>query len=478
MADFTAAQIVAATGGRLAAGAEERAACRGIATHSRAVAPGQCFVALRGERFDGHNFVAAALQAGAAGAVVSRIPPGVPGQSGAFVVVVGDTLKALGDLARAHRARFLLPVIAVTGSTGKTTTKDMIAAILARRGPIAATPENYNNEVGVPLALLSLASEHHAAVIEMAMRGGGQIAYLASLAQPTIGVVTNIGLSHLERLGSPQAIADAKGELVAALSDGAAVLNADDPYFARLAARAGWPAPRCRVVTFGLSQTADFRALEIAPGDDGTSFCIVSAAGQVPVRLETPGRHQVLNALAAAAAAMEAGAQLDDVGAGLGAFTASHRRAQIVQTAAGFRIIDDCYNASPASVEAALELLGDMRGERKVAILGDMLELGPSAAELHRAIGEQAGRMGLDLLITVGELGQLIAEGARAEMPPPASGAPPFDKLRAGPAVRSTASPEQAAQWALAFLRGGDIVLVKASRAMAFERITGRLNGV
>jgi UDP-N-acetylmuramoyl-tripeptide--D-alanyl-D-alanine ligase len=458
MAQFTAAEIVAATSGRLASGSGD-ARCSGVATDSRAVALGQCFFALRGERFDGHDFVALALRAGAAGAVVSRVPKGLPpiGDE-AFVVVVADTLRALGELARLHRARFDVPVIGITGSTGKTTTKDMTAAILARSGPVAATPENYNNEIGVPLALLSLAPEHHAAVIEMAMRAPGEIAYLASLAQPQIGVVTNTGLSHLERLGSADAIADAKGELVEALGRGTAVLNADDPHFERLARRA-----QGQVVTFGQGAAAQFRATGIAASEQGVGFRLVASAGEMQVRLGLPGRYLVLNALAAAAAAAQAGAELEQVAAGLASFSASRRRAQIIDAAAGFRVVDDCYNASPASMEAALELLGDLRGERKIAILGDMLELGATAPELHRAIGAQAGLMGLDLVIAVGELGRWIADGAGAAMGPEG--------------VRWASSNEQAAQWALDVLRRGDLVLVKASRAMAFEQIVGRLTG-
>jgi len=462
MADFTAAQIVAATGGQLVAG-NASATCSGIATDSRAVAPGQCFIALRGERFDGHDFVPAVLLAGASGVVVSRAPETAlpqgggapfPGEGASFVVMVEDTLIALGRLARLHRDRHDMPVIAVTGSTGKTTTKDMIAAILSRRGPIAATPANYNNEIGVPLALLSLMPEHMAAVIEMAMRGPGEIAYLASLARPTIAVITNIGLSHLERLGSPDAIAEAKGELVEAVGAGVSVLNADDPYFERLSARA-----RGGVVSFGVNETAQFRALGVISGEQGTRFRLRCPDGEMQVFLSTPGRHQVMNALAAAAAAIAAGAGLDDVAMGLAGFTAS--RARMVAGTSGFRVLDDCYNASPASMEAALELLADLDARRRIAILGDMLELGPSAPELHRAVGEEAGEIGLDLLIAVGELGRCIAEGAREVMSPEA--------------VRWACSNDEAAAWALEALGPGDVVLVKASRAMAFERITERL---
>jgi UDP-N-acetylmuramoyl-tripeptide--D-alanyl-D-alanine ligase len=456
MADFTAADILAATAGRLVEGSE-RAACSGISTDSRAIARGQCFVALRGERFDGHDFAGAALENGAAGVIVSRAPEGrLAADRRAFVVVVDDTLKALGDLARVHRSRFDLKVIGVTGSTGKTTAKDMIAAILSRRGPVAATPENYNNEVGVPLTLLSLEPHHSAAVIEVAMRGPGEVAYLASLARPTIGVITNIGVSHLERLGSPDAIADAKGELVDAVGAGASVLNADDAYFERLSRRA-----RGRVISFGLGEGADFRGTEITPEPQRARFRLTCPTGEAQILLAAPGRHQVLNSLAAAAAAIEAGATLDDVADALATFTAAHARAEVIESAGGFRVLNDCYNASPASVEAALQLLADLEGKRTVAILGDMLELGPSAPELHRAVGEEAGRMGLDMLIAVGELARCIADGARAVMDPAR--------------VRWTSSNDEAASWALAALRRGDVVLVKASRAMAFEHITRRL---
>lgn len=458
MADFIAAQIAAVTGGRLIAGAEQMA-CSGIATDSRAVKPGQCFVALRGERFDGHDFVADALEARAAGAIVARVSGKLPeAEGGGFVVLVDDTLKALGALAGFHRRQFRIPVIGITGSTGKTTTKDMTAAILSRRGAVAVTPENFNNEIGVPIGVLALAPEHGAAVIEMAMRGPGEIAYLASIAAPTIGVITNVGLSHLERLGTPEAIADAKGELIAAVGEGTAVLNVDDPFFDRLARLA-----RGRVVRFGLGANAEVRASEIVSGDDATSFRLRCPAGERQVALTTPGRHQVLNALAAAAAAMEAGAELDDVAAGLQAFAPAGGRAQVVSSKRGFRILNDCYNASPASMESALELLADLAGRHKVAVLGDMLELGPAAPELHRAVGERVAEAGVDLLIAVGDLGRRIADGARAAMPP--------DR------VRWTSSNDEAASWALTALEPGDVVLVKASHAMAFEQITRRLAG-
>jgi UDP-N-acetylmuramoyl-tripeptide--D-alanyl-D-alanine ligase len=458
MADFIAAEIAQATAGRLVAGPQQ-AACSGIVTDSRAIRAGQCFVALLGERFDGHDFLVDALEAGAAGAVVARVPEGLERRfPAAFIVAVDDTLKALGDLARFHRRRFQMPVIGITGSTGKTTTKDMTTAILSHRGPIAATPENFNNEIGVPLGLLSLAPEHIAAVIEMAMRGAGEIAYLSGVAQPTIGVVTNVGLSHLERLGSPQAIADAKGELVEAVGEGTAVLNADDPFFERLARRARGP-----VVRFALAAEADVRASGVTSSEEGTRFRLHCRAGETDVSLAAPGRHQVMNALAAAAAAMVAGAALDDVTAGLRAFSAARGRAQVIGSERGFRILNDCYNASPASTEAALELLADLGARRRVAILGDMLELGPTAPELHRAIGEHAAEAGVDLLVAVGDLGRWIAEGARAAMPPER--------------VRWTASADEAASWALECLGPGDVVLVKASRAMAFERITRRLAG-
>ena len=454
MPSMTAERAIAAVQGRVIAGAPP-AEFAGVSTDSRTVRPGELFAALPGERHDGHDFVAQALRQGAAAALVARPIE----DAGGCLIQVPDTLVALGQLAAAHRAQFALPLIAVTGSTGKTTTKEMITAILARRGRVLKTEENFNNEIGVPMALLGLDQETDFAVIELAMRGLGQIAYLARIAQPSIGVITNIGPSHLELLGSLEAVAAAKAELLEALPpDGTAVINADDPYADLLRARSA-----ARVVTFGADHPADVRAVEVALDDRAAArFRLVAPFGEADVALGVPGRRNIHNALAAAAAAVAAGASVCDVARGLGSVASARHRLEVIEAPGGFRVVDDCYNASPASVSMALEVLTALPGGRKFAVLGDMRELGPAADPLHRQIGEEAGRV-VERLITVGQLGRAIAEGARSG-------------LNEG-RVEWAADNSRAAERLLGWLRPGDVVLVKGSRAMAMEEIVRRLVG-
>jgi UDP-N-acetylmuramoyl-tripeptide--D-alanyl-D-alanine ligase len=409
------------------------------------------FVALRGERFDGHEFVAEAFRRGAGAALVARELNAAGPQ-----VVVGDTLIGMGALAAAHRAGLEIKCIAITGSTGKTTTKEMIAAILACGWETARTPGNFNNEVGVPLALLGLEPSHRAAVVEVAMRGRGQIAYLAEMTRPQVGVVTNIGLSHLELLGSREAIAEAKSELVEALpGDGVAVLNADDDFYGYLEARS-----RARVVSFGRAETADVRVENVQlSGEAEVSFRLTGWWGQEEVRLQAAGRHQALNAAASAAAAMAAGADREWLRRGLSAFAAADMRGQIIKAAGGLTVINDCYNAAPDSMRVALELLADLPGTRKWAVLGDMKELGPLTADWHRDIGRLVAEMPIAFLVTLGELGHCIAEGA---------------------AGRDTEVFEAADNAAAAALVGkgiapGDVVLVKGSRALRMEEVVASL---
>jgi UDP-N-acetylmuramoyl-tripeptide--D-alanyl-D-alanine ligase len=449
---MTAEQVLTATGGTVIAGAPP-VEFSGVSTDSRTVSPGALFVALRGERHDGHAFAGEALRRGAAAALVSRPLVGAAG----CLILVPDTLQALGQLAAAHRAQFALPVIAVTGSTGKTTTKEMTAAILQRRGRALRTEENFNNEIGVPMSLLGLDRDTDFAVIELAMRGAGQIAYLARIARPGIGVITNIGPSHLELLGSLEAVAAAKAELLEALPpDGTAVVNADDAYADLLRGKSA-----ARVVTFGVERRADVRAHDVTQDDRAAArFRLVAPAGEIAVALGVPGRANVHNALAAAAAALAAGAALEDVAGGLARIAPGRHRLEIIEAARGFTIVDDCYNASPASVAMALEVLAALPGRRKFAALGDMRELGPAAEPFHREIGEQAARLGLERLITVGQLGRAIAEGAQAALGERAEWQPDNDR---------------AAERLLALLGPGDVVLVKGSRAMGMEAIVRRL---
>jgi UDP-N-acetylmuramoyl-tripeptide--D-alanyl-D-alanine ligase len=447
--ELTLDTILRATGGRVLRGTAP-AAFSGASTDTRTLRAGSLFVALKGERYDGHAFVDEAFSRGAGAAVVS-----VGIAATGPLILVDDTLKALGAIASAHRRTMKAQVIAVTGSTGKTTTKEMIAAIMSQGGPTARTPGNYNNEIGVPLALLELDASHYSAVIELAMRGKGQIAYLAQMAQPQVGVVTNVGVSHLELLGTQEAIAETKAELLAALTaNGTAVLNADDSFFDFLKART-----QARVVSFG-EQEADVRAVDVTVDADGRVRCkLLGWWGEQEVQLKAAGRHHALNAAAAAAAAMSAGAKAEWVVTGLSAFEAADMRGQILVARGGFTVINDSYNAAPDSMRVALGLLMDLPGRRKWAVLGDMKELGPSSADWHQEVGELAASLGLAGLVTVGELGRHIAYGAR----------------KTALAVVAVADNAAAASAVLERVQAGDVVLVKGSRAMKMEEVVKAL---
>lgn len=357
-----------------------------------------------------------------------------------------------------HRKKFSLPVIAVTGSNGKTTTKEMLAAILLRNGPVLRSEGNQNNHIGVPLTLLKLTAQHRAAIIEMGMSGLGEIETLARLAQPSVGVITNIGPAHLLFLHDTDTVARAKGELLQMMRPGGtAVLNADDRYFGVL--RALSPG---RVISFGTGQASDVRAENIRQREDLTEFRLGVPGRSVPVRLRTVGRHNVLNALAAAAAALAVDTQLETVQAGLEDFRPVALRSELREMK-GMTILADYYNANPDSVQAALETLASLRsGRRAVAVLGDMLELGGSAGELHREAGAAAARLGVDLLIAVGPLADQIVAGA----------------VGAG-MRRDRAFAAATASSAAALLREhaqpGDVVLVKGSRGMKMETVLEEL---
>jgi len=456
MPELALSMVLSAAKGRLI-GTPAPETFTGVSTDSRTVTPGVLFVALKGESFDGHDFVAQAFSRGAGAALVAGEVPARPGEAPGPQIVVPDTLIALGALAKAHRETQEVSVIAVTGSTGKTTTKEMIACILSQGWSAAKTPGNFNNEIGVPLALLSLEASHRAAVVELAMRGRGQIAYLAHMVRPQIGVITNIGVSHMELLGSREAIAETKAELLAALSaDGVAVLNADNEFFPFLKERSPG-----RVVSFGQGEAADVRVADVKLDEEGQVTARLRGWwGEQHIELRAAGRHQALNAAAAAAAAMVAGADPDWIAPGLAAFETADMRGQIVKAPGGFTVINDCYNAAPDSMRVALELLADLPGRRKWAVLGDMKELGAMTEDWHREVGAIAASSGIAGLVTVGELGRLMAMGARqaglTEVEATA------DNTAAGAAIRARLKP-------------GDVVLVKGSRAMEMEGIVALL---
>lgn len=414
-----------------------------VAIDSRRLKPGELFVAISGQRFDGHDFIAAAAAAGAAGALVQRADDwGLPH------IVVDDTRLALGRLARALRLRLPVRLVGVTGSNGKTTVKEMTASILRRLGPALHTEGNLNNDLGVPLTLLRLDRSHVFGVIEMGASHAGEIDYLARLAVPDVGVVTNAGPAHLAGFGSVDGVARAKGELFAALPEhGVAVINADDPYAALWRGLAG----ARRVIDFGLASAAAVTAERIV----GSRFLLRVDTGRVEVELPLPGRHNVMNALAAAAAATALGAPLEAVAEGLAATPRVKGRLNWLDGIGGARLLDDTYNANPNSLRAALEVLAAEPGERWLA-LGDMSELGPQARELHARVGEWARELGVSRLFAVGPL---AAEAARVFGP---DGEHFPDKGALVTAVREG-------------LRPGVAVLIKGSRVMGMEQVTQAL---
>jgi UDP-N-acetylmuramoyl-tripeptide--D-alanyl-D-alanine ligase len=377
---------------------------KGVSSDTRTLAQGDLFIALRGPRYNGNEFVGAALTAGAAGALVDSPQPAAIAQ-----IVVPDTQAALEKVARAWRAQFSIPIIGVAGSNGKTTAKEMTAAILGAAGECMATRGNLNNHIGVPLTVLRLAPTHRYAVIEMGANRAGDVAALVGIAHPTVGLITNAGAEHLEGFGSIEGVARAEGEIVAGLEPGAtALINADDE-FAELW-RSLTPA---RVVTFGVQKAADFTATDMATsvGADGflTRFNLVSPLGRVAIDLRMGGKHNVMNALAAAAAATAAGAKLEHVAAGLGAVRAVAGRLQFKMTANGAWLIDDSYNANPSSVRAGIEVLAGLDG-RKWLVLGDMAELGDFAESSHAEIGVFARERGIERLFATGALAALAVE--------------------------------------------------------------------
>jgi UDP-N-acetylmuramoyl-tripeptide--D-alanyl-D-alanine ligase len=449
---WTCGQLAAWCGGTLV-GDGSRVVC-GVSTDSRTLRAGELFAAIHGESFDGHDFVGQAVARGAAALLVSRPLP----KAGALPVIrVADTIAALGALAHGHRCAFAGPVVAITGSNGKTTTKEMCAEILAAAGArVHRTPGNLNNQIGLPLSLLALPLRDDAVVLEVGMNHAGEIDALARIASPTVGAITQVAPAHLGPLGSIDAIARAKGELYARVRpEGTIVVNADDPRVVEQASRfAG------RQLRFGRGASADFRAEQVQLSRSETRFLLSTPAGSSDVALAMPGEHLVEDALCAAAAAWATDLLGDDPQAalreGLGSFAGVDHRLTVRETRDGLVLLDDSYNANPASVAAALRTLCSMRKKgRALAVLGDMFELGDAEAELHAEVGREAARLGIDVLIAVGERSRHAAAAARSE------GLARVEEATDAPA---------AAELVRALAREGDAVLVKGSRGMRMER--------
>jgi len=368
-----------------------------VSIDSRTLAPGDLFVALRGERFDGHDYAAAAVERGAVAVVVER-DLGLPVPQ----LIAPDSLAALAAAAAAWRRRFSIPVVGVAGSNGKTTTKELLAAILAGSGPVLATRGNLNNHIGVPLTLFRIGAEHHAAVIEIGANHPGEVAALAALARPGVGLVTNAGAEHLEGFGSLEGAARAEGELFAALpDDGAAIINADDAFAALWRDMAG----SRRQLTFG-RHAADVRARNARCGIEAgawlTTFDLDTPLGSAAIRLALPGLHSVSNAAGAAAAALACGASLAEVAVGLARVQPVAGRMQLKAARGGAWLVDDSYNANPSSVEASLGVLAGLDGERWL-VLGEMAELGAHSLAAHAEAGRQARAAGVTRLHAVGQ---------------------------------------------------------------------------
>lgn len=456
---FGLGDVLDGTRGRLVAG-REVANFTGVAIDSRSAQPGDLFAAFRGEKVDGHRFVLDALGRGATGALVERLPDDMPWSSdkwtGAPIVLATNTGEALLDLAHHWRSARDVTVVGVTGSVGKTSTKDLIADMLAQRFTVLRTPANLNTDIGVPLALMQLDAQHRVAVLEMAMTDVGDIRRLARLSEPRIGVVTNVQPSHLERLGTIERIAEAKSELVQELpADGVAVLNVDDHRVRAMAEQS-----QAHVITYGLSDTADVAGRDVqSRGLLGIDFTVHYEGQDLAAHAALPGAHFVHAALAAIAVALRMGFSLDEAVAALGRVERGGR-VVVAEGIRGSTILDDCYNANPASMVAALDLLSEMDG-RRVAVLADMLELGSFEVEGHRIVGDRAAAT-VDWLITVGQRAQIIASEAR----------------RAGlgeTSVETFDSNAAAVERLQRGLQRGDFVLVKGSHGMRLDEVVNAI---
>jgi len=463
MAAFDLQEVLDATGGALILQGRRKSRMLRVQTDSREIKSGDLFLALRGEKFDGHEFVNKACKLGARGVVVeeARAPEMLrrirrAGPVPVMLVAVKDTLQAYQDLAGFHRLRFSIPVVAITGSNGKTTTKEMVYQVLATRWRVHKTQGNFNNAIGVPRTLLGLHAGHQAAVIEMGVDQVGQTTRLCDIARPTSGVITNVGQDHLEFYGTLARSAASKAELLDWLprADGAAILNADDRYFERFSRKA-----TCPVISFGLSAQADVRAADPSWNGRRTEFRLLlphrKMAKRASVRIM--GLHNIANALAGAAVGCAMGLTGDEIVSGLGKFRPAPMRSEIRRWG-GVLYLYDCYNANPASVKAALELLVGLDSNRRtIAVLGDMLELGPQEAKFHQEIGREAAKHHVAHLIACGAFGHKMSEGAK--------------KVRGITQVSVVRDAMEAGALLKTMVKRGDVVLIKGSRGAKMERV-------
>ena len=424
-----------------------------IVTDSRKIIPGSLFIALKGEKFNGEDFAIEAINKGAAGVIVSQDCPQDKLPSSGLVLKVEDTLAAYQSFARVWREKFNIPVVAITGSNGKTTTKDLTAAALSALGDVQKTSGNFNNEIGVPITLLGINENHKAAVVEIGMRGLGQIESLAKVVKPNIGIATMVGETHIELLGSIENIAKAKRELVEAIKEGGTViLNADDSNVIAMKSHVN---SGVKVITFGIENEANVKAVKITTGDSSTNFVVRCNGNNYEFEIPMLGRHNVSNALAAISAGIAVGLSIEEIINGIKNLSKTKMRFEIVERH-GLHIINDAYNASPASMRAAIKTTAEIAKGRKIAVLGDMLELGDISEKVHREVGEEAAKNNFDVLITLGTLGKFIAEGA---------------KVAGLKTIYTTDTHEEAAKHLCNLLVEGDTILFKGSRGMQMEKI-------
>lgn len=425
----------------------------GVSTDSRALSPGCLFIPLRGEKFDGHRFIDAALENGAAGVLCSRLPDDL--RPDRFYIKVDDTRLALKALASDYRGRFDIPFVQITGSVGKTTTKDMIASVLSTRYRVAKTPENFNNDVGVPLTLLQLTPETQVAVVETGMNHAGEIRYLGEMVRPDIAVISNIGDAHIEFLGSRQGILKAKSEIFENLRPGGmAVLNGDDPLLDTLN-------PAVSTVRCGQSEHCAVRVSDIADhGVSGITCTVTTPRSVYALTIPAPGEHMVYSASMAVAIGERLGLTEEEIIRGVASYESSGSRMRIVKLSGGRTILDDCYNANPQSVTAALEILAKTECDRKLAVLGDMGELGGLSEQAHYNMGALAAMLGIDEVFAVGTRASKIAEGA----------------AQSGGTVFHFATKEEALPSLREQFTDGTALLIKASHAMRFGWLVEQLS--
>jgi UDP-N-acetylmuramoyl-tripeptide--D-alanyl-D-alanine ligase len=438
------AEFISATG----AFPREKVA-QGYSIDTRTIKTGELFFAVKGERLDGHDYVDAALEKGAVAAVVQKDQ--LHRYSGTTrLLAVDDTLVALQTLATAVRKIWGKPLVGVTGSAGKTTTKEAIAHVLGAQYRVLKSEGNFNNHFGLPLMLLKVEPEHDVAVIEMGMSHAGEIRTLAKIAQPEIGVVTNVAPVHLEFFDSLAGIARAKYELIESLpSNGTAVLNADDEYVSQFGRDF-----KGRVATYGLRATADVRAENVRTrGTEGSEFDVLIAGGREHARLPLVGEHNVLNALAAVAVGVARGLKPSEAVAALATLAPPDKRGQVLQLG-NITVINDCYNSNPKALHAMVDVLAAMKAARRIVVAGEMLELGPAGEEMHRAAGQHVAENKIDVLVGVRGLAHVMVDGAR----------------NAGAQAEFVATPEEAGEWLAREARDGDVVLLKASRGVKLEK--------